>query len=123
MKMISTDKAAKPLGHYSQAVVQNGFVFLATQLGIDPSNPQKVGNIEEQTKNALNNVKLILEAAGSDLSKILKVTIFISDMNLWDQVNKIYSDFFGTHRPARGVIPTKDFHKGFQVAIDVIASL
>lgn len=123
MKIISTDKAAKPLGHYSQAIAQNGFVFLATQLGIDPQNPSKVGTIEEQTLHALNNVKEILKAAGSDIHKIVKVTLFISDMQHWDIINRIYTEFFGAHRPARGVIPTKDFHKGFQVAIDVIASV
>jgi len=123
IKSIATPHAAKPLGHYSQAIVHNGTVYVATQLGIIPDKPIVVGSIEEQTATALNNVKEILRAAGSDLNKVLKVTIYIADIRLWDQVNQVYMQFFGDHKPARGVIPCGEFHKGFQVAIDVIASL
>ena len=98
-------------------------MYVATQLGIVPNQPIVVGSIEEQTKAALNNVQAILHAAGSDLSKVLKVTIYLSDIQLWDQVNAVYLQFFKTHKPARGVIPSGLFHKGFQVAIDVIAAV
>lgn len=122
MEIIATEKAAKPLGHYSQAIVHNGTIYIATQLGIEPGKPIVVGTIEEQTKAALINVREILRAAKSDLNKVLKVTIYLSDISLWDRVNAVYMEFFMDHKPARGVIPSGgEFHKGFQVAIDVIA--
>jgi reactive intermediate/imine deaminase len=123
IKTISTKQAATPLGHYSQAVVHHQTVYVSTQLGIVPGKPIVIGSIEEQTQTALNNVQAILRAAGSDITKVLKVTIYISDIKLWDRVNAIYTEFFGDHKPARGVIPTGEFHKGFQVAMDVIAAL
>lgn len=122
MKFISTEKAAKPLGHYSQAVVHDGMVYVATQLGIIPGKPIAVGSITEQAKAALTNVQEILRAAGSDLDKVLKVTVYVSEIKFWDEVNAVYTEFFKDHKPARGIIPTGVFHKGFQVAFDVIAS-
>ncbi len=123
IQFIETKNAAPPLGHYSQAVVHNGTVYVATQLGIIPNTPIVVGSIEEQTRAALNNVQAILYAAGSNLTKVLKIIIYLSDIQLWDQVNAVYMQFFKDHKPARGVIPSGTFHKGFQVAIDAIASL
>ena len=123
IKYITTEAAARPLGHYSQAIVHNGTVYVATQLGIIPGKSIVVGSIEEQTKAALNNVREILKAAGSDLNKVLKITIYIADINFWDEVNAVFVQFFGDHKPARGVIPCKELHKGFQVAIDVIAAI
>lgn len=124
IKIIATEHAAKPLGHYSQAIVHQGTVYVATQLGIFPGKPiEPPSSIEEETRAALNNVQAILKAAGSDLHRVLKVMIYIADMQLWDQVNAVYTPFFGDHRPARGVIPCKELHKGFRVAIDVIAAL
>jgi reactive intermediate/imine deaminase len=122
MKFISTEKAAQPLGHYSQAVVQNGMVYVATQLGIVPGKSIAVGSIVQQAKAALTNVQEILRAAGSDLNKVVKVTVYVSDIKFWDEVNTVYSEFFKDHKPARGIIPTGVFHKGFQVAFDVIAA-
>lgn len=124
IKYISTEKAAKPMGHYSQAVVYKDTIYVAAQLGIPPEGkPIQVGSIEQQTETALNNVKQILQAAGSDINKVLKVTIYIADINLWDKVNLIYGKFFGDHKPARAVVPTQTLHLGFQVGFDVIAAL
>ncbi|HSX11159.1 MAG TPA: RidA family protein [Chlamydiales bacterium] len=120
---VDTDKAAKPLGHYSQAVIHNGTIYVATQLGIVPGKPIEVGSIPDQTKAALTNVREILKAAGSDLHKVLRVTVYVSDIRFWDEVNGVYSQFFGNHKPARGIISCKEFHKGFQVAFDVIAAV
>lgn len=123
IQIVETSDAAKPLGHYAQAVVHSGIVYVSTQLGIVPNKPIKVGSIEEQTTAALNNVQAILKAAGSDLRNVLRVTIYLSDINLWEQVNAVYSTFFKDHKPARGVIPIGKLHKGYQVAVDVIASV
>jgi reactive intermediate/imine deaminase len=123
IKLVSTERAAKPLGHYSQATVHNGTIYVATQLGIVPGKPIVVGSIEEQTEAALNNIREILKAAGSDLDKVLRVTVYVADIRFWDEVNAVYTKFFGNHKPARGIIPCGTFHKGFQVAFDVIAAV
>ena len=123
IKRVNTDNAPKPAGHYSQATVHNGLVFVAGQLSIDPATgAQKPGSIEEQTEQALNNVLAVLEAAGSDWSRVLKMTVYVADINLWDAVNKVYGQVLGEHRPARAVIPTGPLHHGFLIEIDAIAT-
>lgn len=124
MHFIETDKAPLPAGHYSQATVHNGLVFIAGQLPIKPDTREKVlGPIEDQATQVLKNLEAIVEAAGSSLSKVLKVTVFISDIELWGPVNSVYKDFFGEHKPARAIVPVKDLHYGFQIEIEAIAAL
>lgn len=124
LSLVTTNNAAKPLGHYSQAVIHNDTIYVSAQLGIVPNQqPIEVGSIEEQTERSLSNIREILKAAGSNLNKIIKVTIYISNIDLWDRVNAVYSKVFAEHRPARAIIPTKELHLGFQVAIDVIAAI
>jgi 2-iminobutanoate/2-iminopropanoate deaminase len=123
IKRINTPNAPTPAGHYSQATVYNGLVFVAGQLSIDPATgAHKTGAIEEQTELALNNVLAILQAAGSDWSRVLKMTVYVADINLWDAVNKVYSRMLGEHRPARAVIPTGALHHGFLIEIDAVAA-
>lgn len=123
IKRISTPNAPKPAGHYSQATVYNGLVFVAGQLSIDPATgAHKTGTIEEQTELALSNVLAILQAAGSDWSRVLKMTVYVADINLWDAVNKVYGQMLGEHRPARAVIPTGALHHGFLIEIDAVAA-
>ena len=123
IRTIQTEKAPIPAGHYSQAVVYNGLVFVAGQLAIDPqSGERKLGSIEEQTEQALKNVSEILKAAGSDMNLVLKMTVFVTDIGLWERVNEVYSRVLGEHRPARAVIPTRDLHHGFLIEIDAIAA-
>ncbi len=123
IRTIQTDKAPIPAGHYSQAVVYNGLVFVAGQLAIDPhTGERKLGSIEEQTEQVLKNVGEILKAAGSDMKLVLKMTVFVSDIGLWERVNEVYSRVMGEHRPARAVIPTKELHHGFLIEIDAIAA-
>jgi len=123
IKRISTTNAPAPAGHYSQATVYNGLVFVAGQLSIDPaSGAHMTGTIEEQTEIALNNVLAILQAAGSDWSRVLKMTVYVADINLWDAVNKVYGRIVGEHRPARAVIPTGALHHGFLIEIDAVAA-
>jgi len=120
---VHTQDAPAPGGHYSQAVVYNGLVFVAGQLAIDPQTGEKMlGSIEEQTEQALKNVAAILKAAGSDLSRVLKMTVYISDMELWGRVNEVYARVLGEHRPARAVIPTGELHYGFLIEIDAVAA-
>ncbi|MCZ6835860.1 MAG: Rid family detoxifying hydrolase [Planctomycetota bacterium] len=125
MEFVITDQAPTPGGHYSQAVVHQGLVYVSGQLPIDPETGQSVteGDIEQQGLMALTNVTSILEAAGSRLDLTLKVSVYISDISLWGRFNKVYAEFFGAHRPARVVIPTRDLHHGVLIEIDAIAAL
>lgn len=123
IKLIQTKNAPTPGGHYSQATVHNGLVYVAGQLSIDPlTQEKKLGSIEEQTEQALKNVGEILKASGSDLKLVLKMTVYVSDIALWERVNAVYARVMGEHRPARAVIPTGDLHYGFLIEIDAIAA-
>ena len=124
MEMISTSDGPTPAGHYSQAVVHGDLVFVSGQLAVDAATGQKHGGtIEQQTKIALDNVAAILRAAGSDVDRVLKTTVYISDIELWGRVNEVYAEFFGSHRPARAVVPTRDLHHGLLVEIEAIATV
>lgn len=121
--LVQTPDAPAPAGHYSQATVHRGVVYVAGQLAIDPqTGEKKLGSIEEQTEQTLKNVGAILTAAGSDLSRVLKMTIYISDINLWGAVNEVYARVLGAHRPARAVVPTQELHYGFLIEIDAVAA-
>jgi 2-iminobutanoate/2-iminopropanoate deaminase len=124
IKAIVTDKAPVPAGHYSQAIVFNGLVYVSGQVSIDPETGEKrAGTIEEQTELTLRNVGAILRAAGSDLNRVLKMTVYITDMSLWGAVNTVYSQVLGEHRPARAIIPIKALNHGFQIEVEAIAAL
>jgi 2-iminobutanoate/2-iminopropanoate deaminase len=121
---VSTRKAPAPAGHYSQAVVYNGLIFVAGQLAIDPETGAKLtGSIEEQTEQCLKNIGQILKAAGSDLTRVLKMTVYISDIELWSAVNEVYARVMGDHRPARAVVPVKELHYGFKIEIEAVAAV
>ena len=122
MKFIETPNAPSPAGHYSQAVEFNDLIFVSGQLPVNPETNEKVsGTIDEQTHQALKNVKAILEAAGSNLQNVIKVTVYISDIALWGNVNQIYATYFGDHKPARAIVPTRELHHGFKIEIEAVA--
>ncbi|MCK4763621.1 MAG: RidA family protein [Candidatus Aminicenantes bacterium] len=124
LKKILTAGAPQPAGHYSQAIVHDNIVYVSGQLPIDPHSGQKItGPIEEQAAQVLKNLFAILQAAGSGKDQVLKTTVYISDIALWDRVNTVYAEFFAEHRPARAVVPTKDLHFGFQVEIEATAAI
>ena len=120
---IETKNAPAAGGNYSQAVVHNGLVFVSGQLSIDPqTSEKKLGSIEEQTEQVLKNVEAILKAANSDFSRVLKMTVYVADIELWAAVNRVYARVLGEHRPARAVIPTGKLHYGFLIEIDAVAA-
>jgi len=122
MEKIFTEHTPEPAGHYSQAVVHNGLVYVSGQLPIDPKTSETcTGSIENQTERALKNVEAILSAAGSRLDQVLKVTVFVADISLWSRVNAVFARVFGSHKPARVVVPVKELHYGCLVEIDAIA--
>ncbi len=124
MKKIKLSNAPEPVGHYSSAVVHNGLIFVSGQL---PRNARtgevKTGAIEAQTELALRNVEQILNAAGSDLNHVLQMTIYISDIEIWGEVNEVYARILGEHKPARAIVPVKDLHFGTQIEIQAIATV
>jgi 2-iminobutanoate/2-iminopropanoate deaminase len=124
MNFIDTPTAPTPAGHYSQAVVHGGFVFVAGQLPIDPADTSRPpGTIEDQTERALANVAAILRAAGSDLNCVVQMTIYISDVELWGRVNTVYSRVMASHRPARAIVPTRELRHGMLIEIQAIAAV
>ena len=123
MKSVETPLAPKPAGHYAQAVVHGGLVFVAGQLPVEPDSPGFIPEgIEAQTERAMRNVAAILEAAGSGLPRLLSVTVYLSDLSLWGRVNETYAGLMGEHRPARAVVPTAPLHYGALLEISAIAA-
>ncbi|MGQ0642285.1 MAG: RidA family protein [Gemmatimonadaceae bacterium] len=124
MHAIETDNAPRPAGHYSQAVVHNGFVFVAGQLPIVPGQTEhKPGSVTQQTEQTLRNVAAILVAAGSGLERVLSMTIYVSDIEHWGEVNAVYTRVLGAHKPARAVVPVKDLHYGYVLEIQCVAAV
>jgi 2-iminobutanoate/2-iminopropanoate deaminase len=124
VKVIFTEKAPRPGGHYSQAIVHDDTVYVCGQLPIEPESGEKIiGPIEEQAEQALKNIAEILKAAGSDMNHVLKITVYLADISLWERFNAVYARFFGEHRPARTAVPAPNLHFGLQVEIDAIAAV
>jgi len=120
VKFVSTENAPAAGGHYSQAVAANGFLFVAGQLPIKPGGGIPDG-IEAQTRQAIANVDAILKAAGSDLSRVVSATVYVSNIDLWPDVNRVYAEVFGSHRPARTVAVSPQLHYGALVEVQMIA--
>ena len=121
---VLTPNAPVPGGHYSQAIIHNGLIYVAGQLPIDPATGEKkLGSIEEQTEQVLTNIREILLAVGSDLNHVLKMTVYVSDISLWGKVNEVYARMLGEHRPARAVVPVRELHHGFLIEIEAVAAV
>ena len=124
MKPVYLKNSPKPAGHYSPGIVHNGLVYVSGQLPMDLETREPfTGSIGEQTELALRNVEAVLHEAGSDLDHVLQMTIYVSDMELWNLVNAAYASVMGDHRPARAMIPVKDLHFGTKIEIQAIAAL
>ncbi len=122
---ILTSAAPSPGGHYSQAIVHDGLVYVSGQLPIDPARGRVLAeeSAGAQAERAIENLRAVLEAAGSGLDLVLKVTVYIADVGLWGEVNTAYAKVFGDHRPARSVVPTGPLHHGALVEVDAVAAV
>jgi 2-iminobutanoate/2-iminopropanoate deaminase len=121
-KIIHTDKAPKAIGPYSQAIRTESLVYTAGQIGLDPATMETVnGGIEAETRQALNNLKQVLEAANSGLNYIVKTTVFLRDMADFPKMNAIYAEFFPENPPARSTVAAAALPKGVAVEIEAIA--
>lgn len=123
MNNIQPPNQPQPKGHYSPGIEHNGLIYVSGQLPIDLDTREPfTGDIQIQTELALRNVEAVLNAAGSDLGHVLQMTIYVSDMELWGEVNAAYARVLGDHRPARAIVPVKDLHFGTQIEIQAIAA-
>ena len=121
---VSTPGAPRAIGPYSQGIRTAGFLFTAGQVGFDPSTGELVdGGIAEQTGRVLENIRAILEAAGSDLSQVVKTTVFLVDMADFGAMNEVYARVFGDHRPARSTVAVAALPRGARVEIEAVAAL
>ena len=121
-KIISTDKAPKAIGPYSQAIKTNGLVFASGQIPTDPQTGQFVtGGIAEQTEQVLKNLAAVLEAAGSDLNRVVKTTVFLLDMQEFAAMNEVYGKFFKDGPPARATVQAARLPRDARVEIEAIA--
>jgi len=123
MKTIQPKNQPIPKGHYSPGIEHDGLIFVSGQLPMDLETREPfAGDIETQTELALKNVEAVLKAAGSDLQHVVQMTIYISDIELWGEVNKKYAEVMGDHRPARAIVPVKDLHFDTKIEIQAIAA-
>ncbi len=122
-KVISTPKAPAAVGPYSQAILSGGTLYASGQIAIDPKTSILVGNtIDEQTKQVMTNIGEVLKAAGYTFKDVVKATIFITDMNSFGVVNKIYGEYFTENPPARSCVEVSALPKGALIEVEVIAT-
>ena len=124
-QIINTPSAPLPIGPYNQAVAFNGVLYVSGQIALDPASGHLVlDDIETETHRVLQNVKAILEAAGSSLEKVLKATVFVKDMNLFGRINVVYGEYFKPEfAPARELVQVSELPKFVNIEISVVAGL
>ncbi|HKS42077.1 MAG TPA: RidA family protein [Blastocatellia bacterium] len=119
---VQTDNAPKAIGPYSQAIKANGLVFASGQIPLDPQTMQIIeGGVREQTERVMNNLKAVLEAAGSSFDRVVKTTVFLADLNDFADMNEVYGRFFGDAPPARSTVEVARLPRDVRVEIDAIA--
>ena len=123
-RVVSTPDAPAAIGPYSQAIVHGDVVYCSGQIAIDPGTGALVdGDVTAETQQVLKNLRAVLQAAGSDLDRALKVPVFLQDMGDFAAVNAVYADHFGDARPARACVQAGALPKGVRVEIDCVASV
>jgi 2-iminobutanoate/2-iminopropanoate deaminase len=124
MEIIQTDNAPAAIGPYSQAVVSNGFVFCSGQISLDTNGELITGSIQKETEQIMENLIAVLQAAGTDLSKVVKTTVYLTNINDFAEFNELYGNYFdGENKPARATVEVSNLPKGVKVEIDCIAEL
>ena len=121
-KIIKTDTAPGAIGPYSQAVEAGGFIFTAGQIPVDPRTGDIPEGITAQTKQSLSNVEAILVSAGLSLKNVVKVTVFLQDMNMFGSMNEVYSEFFKDEHPARSAVEVARLPKDVLIEIEAVAA-
>jgi 2-iminobutanoate/2-iminopropanoate deaminase len=122
IKVISSPEAPKAIGPYSQAIRAGDFIFCAGQAGLDSASGRIVeGGIRAQTQQVLRNLDAVLKSAGSSLSRVVKVTVFLDDWKYFKEMNEVFAEFFQENPPARSTIQGKRYPEGSLVAVEAIA--
>ena len=123
-QIVSTDRAPKAIGPYSQAVISNGWAFLSGQIPLDPATGQVVdGDVAAQTARVFENLKAVLEAAGSSLDRVVKTTVYLKDMGEFARMNEVYATYFTANPPARATVEAARLPRDVRVEIDCIAEV
>lgn len=123
MNYVATSDAPKAIGPYSQAVKIGGMVYTSGQIALDPATGSLVdGDFSAQTRRVFENMKAVLNEAGSDFKKVVKATVYLTDLANFQTLNTIYAEYFGDHKPARSTVGVSQLPKGAQVEIDLIAT-
>ncbi len=124
MDFVTTTDAPAAIGPYSQGVITGHLVYTAGQVALDPASMEIVpGGVSEQTERVMRNLAAILQAAGTDLSRVVKTTVFLVDMGDFAAMNEVYAKHFGSHRPARSTVAVVGLPKGVRVEIEAIAEI
>jgi 2-iminobutanoate/2-iminopropanoate deaminase len=122
MDFVATDSAPKAIGPYSQAVISNGLVYTSGQISLDPATGNLVtDSFEAQVRRVFQNLEAVLRGAGTDFSRVVKATVFLTDLGNFQAMNAIYQEVFGDHKPARTTVGVSQLPKGAAVEIDLIA--
>jgi 2-iminobutanoate/2-iminopropanoate deaminase len=122
MDYVATNGAPKAIGPYSQAVKSNGLIFTSGQIALDPETGELVkGDFAAQARQVFENLRAVLKASGSDFSRVMKATVYLTDLGHFGTLNTIYAEYFGSHKPARSTVGVSQLPKGAQVEIDLVA--
>lgn len=124
-KVVSTDGAPRAIGPYSQAIVAGGFVFCSGQIALDPTSGELVGasDVKAQARRVMENLKAVLEAAGSSLARVVKTTIYLTDLSDFGTVNEVYGRYFPEDPPARATVEVAGLPRGAMIEIEAIATV
>ena len=121
-EIVHTKRAPEAVGPYSQAIKESGIVFCSGQVALDPASGELLeGSVADQTRRAMDNLKAVLEAAGSDFDKVLKVTAYLTDMNDFVEFNGVYAEYFTDAPPARATVGVAALPKGARVEVECVA--
>lgn len=124
MKKVEPHYRSENRGHYSPGVISNGTLYVSGQLSIDPDTRRlPEGGIEAHAKQALANLDRVLKEAGLDRNSVVQCRVYVTNIEAWDSVNKVYAEFFGDHKPARAVVPVGGLHFGCLVEIEAVAEM
>jgi reactive intermediate/imine deaminase len=122
MKFIDNKKPSQ--AHYSAAVIHNGLVYVSGQLSVDPATGKvPEGGVAVETRQALSNLEAVLTTAGAKKTDVLQCRVYTPDVELWGEINAVYAEFFGSHKPARSVVPTTKLHYGCLIEIEAVAAV
>lgn len=122
LQVVSTEKAPKAVGPYSQAIIANGFIFASGQIAIDPDSGNLIGgSTADQTRQVLKNLRAVLESSGTPLTSVVKTTVYLKNMGDFEEMNRVYAEFFSETKPARATVEVSRLPKDVSVEIDAIA--